>query len=90
MPNVDSYVPAVFPSPTDQVAVKVPRVVHDPLEELRAEAEQHAKTWMELEHVLLPFGFLSAHGETGTPAALVTEIAMRVGQPGMATALPLM
>lgn len=60
----------------DQVAVKVPRVVHDPYGELRADAEKHAQAWLELNHVLLPFGFLSAHEQTGTPAALVMEIAM--------------
>ena len=58
------------------MAAKVPRVVQDPLGELRAEAEKHAQAWMELDHVLRPFGFLSAHGETGTPAVLLMEIAM--------------
>ena len=58
------------------MAAKVPCVVQDPLGELRAEAEKHAKAWMELDNVLLPFGFLSAHDQTGTPAVLVMEIAM--------------
>ena len=60
----------------NQVAAKVPRVVQDPFGELRAEAEEHAKAWRDVDHVLLPFGFLSAHDQTGTPAVLLTEIAM--------------
>lgn len=66
----------VHPSMMNQVAVKVPQVVYDPTGELRANAEKHAKAWLELDHVLLPFGFLSAHDQTGTPAALVMETAM--------------
>ncbi|CAM9827660.1 unnamed protein product [Ascophyllum nodosum] len=31
---------------------------------------------MELDHVLRPIGFLAAHDTTGTPAVLLTEIAM--------------
>ena len=58
------------------MAAKVPRVVQDPLGKLCAEAEKHAKAWMELDNVLLPFGFMAAHDETGTPAVLLTEIAM--------------
>lgn len=60
----------------NQMAVKVPTVVQDPLGELRAEAEMHAHAWLELDNVLRPFGFLAAHHQTGTPAALLMEIAM--------------
>jgi len=73
MSNLDT---CVYPSMMDQVAVKVPRVVHDPSGELHSEAEKHANAWADLEYVLLPFGFLFAHGPTGTPAALVTQIGM--------------
>ena len=59
-----------------KVAAKVPLVVQDPLGKLRAEAEKHAQAWMELDHVLRPIGFLAAHDTTGTPAVLLTEIAM--------------
>lgn len=55
---------------------KVPRVVQDPLGELRAEAEEHAKAWSELDHVLPPIGLLSTHDQTGSPAVLLMEIAM--------------
>ena len=71
-----SRVSALFPSPTDQVATKVPRVAQTPLGELRAEAERHVQAWMELSHVLRPLGFLAAHDQTGSPAALVMEIGM--------------
>lgn len=57
-----------------QVAVKVSRMVADPTNRLRDEAEMHAQAWTRLGHVLRPVGFLSAHEATDTPAALVTEI----------------
>lgn len=60
----------------NQVAAKVPRVVQDPLGELHEEAKKHAQAWRELQYVLRPYGFLTAHGETGTPAVLMMEIAM--------------
>lgn len=57
------------------MAAKVPRIVHDPLGTLREEAEKHTKAWTDLNHVIIPFGFLAADDYTGTPAALVMEIA---------------
>ena len=67
----DLYIPT-----TNQVAAKVPKVVEDPNGDLCAEEEKHAEAWMKLDSVLQPFGFLVAHGDTGTPAVLLMEIAM--------------
>ena len=71
-----SRVPALLLSPTDQVATKVPRVAENALGELRAEAEMHTQAWIRLDYVLRPFGFLAAHDQRGSPAALVMEIGM--------------
>lgn len=57
-----------------QVAVKVNKVVHDPLRKLQDEAQMHAHAWEQLDYVIKPLGFLPAHDSTGTPAMLVMEI----------------
>ena len=55
---------------------KVPRVVQDPVVGLRAAVEKQAKAWMELDNVLLLFGSLTAHDQTGTLAVIESEITM--------------
>lgn len=61
-----------------QVALKMHKVVQDPEEVLRAEAEMHVNAWVKLRHVISPIGYLEAHGKTGTPAILVLEDSMYV------------
>lgn len=58
------------------------KLVHDPGEVLRTEAEMHVSAWVKLGHVISPIGYLEAHDITGTPAMLVLEVGMyvRVGR----------
>ena len=60
----------------EQVATKIPKLLQDPLHQLRDEADIHARAWARLPHVLRPLGFLAAHDPTGTPAMLVLEVAL--------------
>lgn len=59
-----------------QVAIKIHKLPHDPLNQLRAEADMHTRAWLRLDHVLRPLGYLPAHAPTETPAMLVLEIAL--------------
>lgn len=61
-----------------QVALKMHKVVQDPRDVLRTEAEMHVSAWVKLGHVINPIGYLEAHDKTGTPAILVLEVAMYV------------
>lgn len=63
-----------------QVALKMHKVVQDPREVLRTEAEIHVNAWVKLGHVIRPIGYLKAHDQTGTPAMLVLEVVMYVHQ----------
>lgn len=72
-----AWLAEMYPPPQFlQVAAKIPKLSTNPRNELHAEADMHARAWLQLNHVLRPMGYLPAHTPTGTPAMLLMEIAV--------------